>query len=280
MGPNRRQFLIASGASFAGLFAGCQGTEKMGTDTGMTAEPTNTPTMTPRGTTASGGSPTATPSTGSTPTDTPDPTPTATATPTATPTPAPNTGVNITDSQLQKEKTSYDTTASVVATVENQGSDVAGQLQVEARFYNDSDELLGTNVGVLHHLKPGETWECYVPYLDDGSDVKSHEVDGEYSTEAPRLAFDDLAVTDTSLQKGEYGASVTGTVENDLDQEADYLAANARFWRGDVILANGLDNVTDVPAGQDWSFEARYMGYGDRWEDADDYDVVPGLTIY
>lgn len=223
------------------------------TTTEPTTEPTNTPTMT------------ATTST--------------TATTTTTTTSEESIDVSIQSSELQKTETSYDTKAYVLATIVNEGNAISGELSVKGRFYDSDDNLLDSTTGSLPYLKPGETWSCYLPYLDDGEAVESHKIDGEYDTEAPRMEVDGLTVTDASMNKGSYDASVTGTIENELEEDADYLAAVARFWKDDVILANGLDNITDVPAGENWSFEATYMGYGERWKDATDYDVIPELTI-
>lgn len=262
---SRRTFLTTSAVATLGLIAGCSSSEEMDgsdhsdgddtttTTTEVTTEPTNTPTMTET---------------------------TTTTEPTTTTTPEGSAEVSIESSELQKRETSYDTEAYVLATIVNNGNQISGELSVKGRFYDEDDNLLDSTTESLPYLKPGETWSCYIKYLDDGEAVKSHKIDGEYDTEAPRMEIDGLNVTDTSMNKGSYDATITGTIENELEEDADYLAAVARFWKDDVILASGLDNITDVPAGENWSFEASYMGYGERWEDATDYDVIPELSIY
>lgn len=237
-----------------------------GTTTEMTVEPTNTPTMTP--------TTTASPKTATT-------TATSTTATTSTTTAAASgMEVSIESSTLEKEETSIGTDAYALATIVNTGDSVSGELTVEGRFYDGDDNLLGSTTATLPYLNPGETWVSHVPYLDDGEAVKGHEVDGEYGREPPRLEIDGLTVSDTSLSKDSVSAAVSGTIENELEDDANYLGARARFWQDDVILGGGLDNITDVPAGEDWSFEATYMGYGERWKDANDYDVIPELTIY
>lgn len=226
--------------------------------TEMKTEPTNTPTMTATTTATS----------------------TSTTTSTTTSTPASEANVSIESSKLEKKETSYDTEAYILATIVNKGNSISGELMIEGRFYDTDDNLLDSTTETLPYLKPGEKWVSYVPYLDDGEKVKSHKIDGEYEEEPPRLEVEGLSVTDTNMSKGSYDAKVTGTIENSLQEDADYLGALARFWRDDVILSGGLDNITDVPAGENWSFEASYMGYGDRWEDATDFDVIPELTIF
>ncbi|WP_115864111.1 FxLYD domain-containing protein [Halorussus litoreus] len=288
MERSRRKFLLASTATTVGLLAGCSGSEEMEetdptettTDRSMagttggeaatetTREPTNTPTMTPTTTV----SPTATATSTAAATSTP--------TTTATTTAASESTISIENSTLEKQESSYRTEAYALGTVVNGGSGVSGQLSLEARFYDDEDNLLDSTTGTLPYLKPGETWVGYLPYLDDGEAVKSHEIDGEYETEPPKLEVDGVSVADASMSKTEYDATVTGTVENSLDEDVDYLGALARFWRDDVILAGGLDNITDVPAGENWSFEASYMGYGERWEGANDFDVIPEVSIF
>lgn len=230
-----------------------------GSTTETTTEPTNTPTMTPTTTVAS----TAT-----------------TQTTTSTTTTSSGADVSIEGSKLEKKETTYDTRAYILATITNEGDGISGELSVKGRFYDADDNLLDSTTGSLPYLKPGETWTSYLPYLDDGTKVKSHKIDGEYGTEAPRLEVEGLSVTNTKLTEGSVSANVTGTIENDLEEKADYLGAIARFWRDDVIVSGGLDNITDVPAGENWSFEAGYMGYGDRWKEANDYDVIPELTMY
>lgn len=266
MEPSRRRFMTSSaGAAFA-LLAGCSGTEEMeggdhndgssgggaSTTVETTVEPTNTPTMTP----------------------------TSTPTATSTPTPEKEANVTIENSKLQKKKSSYRTEAYILGTIVNKGNGVSGEVTVKGRFYDENDNLLDSSIGTLHYLKPGETWVCYIPYLDDGAKVKSHKIDGEYSQETPRLEVPGLKVKDTKFEKGDISATVTGTIENDLEKDADYLGVLTRFWKDDVVIAGGLDNISDVPAGENWSFEANYGGYGDRWKNATDYDVIPDLTIY
>lgn len=245
-----------------GGMAGTTTGEPAATET--TREPTNTPTMTPTTTVSSTGTTTAT----------------ATSTTTPTTTAASESAISIENSKLEKQESSYRTEAYALGTVVNEGSGVSGQLSLEARFYDGEDNLLDSTTGTLPYLKPGETWVGYLPYLDDGEAVKSHEIDGEYETESPQLEVDGLSVADASMSKGSIEATVTGTMENSLDEDADYLGAMARFWRDDVILAGGLDNITDVPAGENWSFEAGYMGYGERWKDANDFDVISELSIF
>jgi len=230
--------------------------------TDVSTDPNRTPTMTPVGSTGR---------------------PTSGATDTASPTPTPTSvgpDVRIVDSSLQIQEDSFSSTAYIQGRITNEGDAPSGSLSLTGRFYDDSDTLLDSTTGSLHYLKPGETWACYLPYLDDASDVAGHTLDGDYRTDAPRFELENLAVTDTTLNKTEYSASVTGTIENDLDEEADYLASLARFWRDDVVIADGLDNITEVPPGEDWSFEASYFGYGDRWMEADGHDVIPELSIY
>lgn len=214
------------------------------------------------------------------PTSTPTMTPTTTATPTATSAPASEADVSIESSKLKKKETSIGTDAYILGTIANKGDGISGALTVKGRFYDKDDNLLDSTTGTLPYLKPGEKWVAHIPFLDDGEKVKSHKFDGEYEREPPRLEIEGLSVTDTSLNKGSYGAKIAGTIKNSLEEDADYLGARARFWKDDVILAGGLDNITDVPAGENWSFEASYSGYGERWKDANDFDVIPELTIY
>ena len=257
---DRRQFLAISGISIAGL-AGCTGgnEEMEGGDHNSGGDSEN-------------------PSTTSTTTS--DTTSTPTETSTATSTPEPEANVAIKNSELQTKETSYRTEAYVIATIVNKGQGISGEVTAKARFYDESENLLDDMTASLPYLKPGETWKAYLPYLDDGQKVKSHKIDGEFKSETPNLEPDGVSIQDTKLQKGDYDASVTGTLVNNLEETANYFAAHVRFWKDDVILAAGLDNQTDIPAGENWSFEAGYTGYGDRWKEATDFDAVPEVTIY
>ncbi|WEL26502.1 FxLYD domain-containing protein [Haloferax volcanii] len=269
MNRGRRKFLLTGALAVSSLLAGCTESEEIegGDHSGdnrdtntptMTTEPTNTPTMTPTSTTTS----------------------TATPTPTPTRTPEKEPSISIESSELKKRETSYQTEAYIIATIKNNGNGASGEIRAKGRFYDENDNLLDSTSTSLHYLKPGEVWECYLPYFDDGNKVKSHTLDGDFETVAPRFEIDGLSVADTKLNKGDYSATITGTIKNNLTEDADFLRALARFWRDDKILANGLANITDVPAGENWSFEADYMGYGSRWEDANGHDVVPEVTIY
>jgi hypothetical protein len=261
----RRKYIAIAGASIAGVSGCSASSEEMeggdhstqasgsngGSDgTPATAEPTNTPTMTPK----------------------------STATPTSTP--ESTARVAIKDSKLKTRETSYQTEAFVVARIVNEGQGLSGAVRVKARFYDEDDNLLDDITGSLPYMKPGETWEAHLPYLDDGSKVKSHKIDGEFETEVPNLDPDGVSVKTADMQKTDIDAKVTGVIANDLEENADYFAAHARFWKDDVLLSAGLDNQTDVPAGENWSFEAGYMGYDERWKDANDFDVVPEVTTY
>lgn len=257
----RRRFLALSGVAVAGL-AGCTGAneEMEGGDHNNGGDEK---------------SPSSTSSTTTTKT-----TDTVTETTTATSTPEPQATVAIENSELQTKELSYRTEAYVIATIVNDGRGISGELTAKARFYDENENLLDDTTASLPYLKPGETWKAYLPYLDDGENVESHKVDGEFRSETLNLEPDGVSIRDTKLQKGDYDASVVGTLVNDLEETADYFAAHVRFWREDVILAAGLDNQTSVPAGENWSFEASYTGYGDRWKEATDFDAVPEVTIY
>lgn len=265
MDYTRRRFLITGATTTLAALAGCsteepvEGGDHNDNDGGggapsntVTEGPTNTPTMTPA----------------------------ETATPIPSPTPEGESNITIQSSALKVEEDSYDSTAYILATVKNTGTAPSGGVTLKGRFYDSSDNLLDDTTGSMHYLKPGEVWEAYLPFLDDAEKVESHKIDGEFETEPPRLEVEGLTVTDAQMQKGSYDASVVGTIQNEKQEAIDYLGAHARFWRGDVLIAPGLDNITDVPAGENWSFEASYFGYGDRWKDADNFDIVPVAQIY
>lgn len=269
MNHTRRNFLLTGTSTAIAALAGCStkeepveggdhNTDNSGgaggeaqTDT-ITESPTNTPTMTP----------------------------TETTTPTATPTPEGESEITIQSSSLKVEESSYNSTAYILATIENTGTATSGEVRLTGRFYDSDENLLDDTTGNMHYMKPDEVWEAYLPYLDDAEKVDSHKIDGEFKTETPRLDVDGLTITDAEMQKGSHDASVVGTVQNDKDEAIDYLGAHARFWSGDVLIAPGIDNISDVPAGENWSFDASYFGYSERWEDADNFDVVPIARIY
>ena len=259
MQRDRRTFLtVATGA--LGLIAGCSsGNQDVeggdhNTDSGGSAAPETTRTTTTDRTTES--------------TTTEETTESAKA------------DISIKDSQLQKQDGSFRTEASIIGTIVNQGDGISGEISLTGRFYDSDGNLLDSTSTHLPYLKPGERWKCHIPYLDDGSKVASQKLDGKFKTESIQLEVDGLSVTDTSLKKDDYGATVAGTIVNNLEEEADYLAAISRFWKDDLILCGGLANITDVPAGENWSFESDSTGYGERASKATDYDVIPELTIY
>ena len=222
----------------------------------------------PTATSASTNDPTTTPTESATPTET------ATSTPSVAP------AVSIADSAFERKEGDYQTEAFALVTFTNEGSGTAGEVRTTVRFYDDDDNLVDDTIATLPYLKSGETWKAKVPYLGDGSEVVSHKVDGEFERKPPRLNPDGVSTTDTKLSMDDFGVKVTGVMVNELDEMADYVAAHARFWNGDTIIGGGLDNQTEVPAGENWKFESSWTGYGDWYENASDFDVALEVTIY
>jgi hypothetical protein len=210
------------------------------------------------GSDGSDATPTATATDSPTPTAEPTPTeePTPSPTPTATPTPVPDPDVQLSGGELVTVEGEYRTDYYGAAEVTNAGTGWAGELTVEASWYNSDDEYLGKDSTRLTTLGPGETWAARVWALDPDGEPARAEVELLDPTGAPPTAPDGVAVEDSEVSVGDMGITATGRIHNGTDAEIGYLESIVQLQAGDgTLLADGWTNVTDLPADETWQFE-------------------------
>ncbi|MFC4358671.1 FxLYD domain-containing protein [Halobium salinum] len=268
----RREILALAGTGLVGSVAGCTG--EGGTETMDGSEGTEA------GSGDSGSESTTTGTTTAASTGTM--TPTATPTTTATSTPSGTADVGIGKAELVKESGSYTTDVGAQVDVENSGSARVGQIELSAKFYDDSDSLLENSSGFLPTLGAGQMWDAYVMYLGSNPEnVASVEVDGQYAERVPDYNPDELPVSGVSTEKTDMEVMTTGSVKNDTGGSVSYLEAVAIYKKDEnTVLNSGLDNVNDVPAGDNWKFETSAMPPKWRMEEYSGATVFVSMSNY
>lgn len=182
--------------------------------------------------------------------------------------------IEIVEHELVVNEKDYTTDVYVAATVENTGDAASGMITLTADWYDDSGNYLDNDEWHLQTLAPGETWAARVYYLGgDGEQIADYEFDGEFQT-SPPPAPEGLEVASSELQVAEDEAVVRGEVENTRDDTVDYVEAVGKIYDSDgVVLDDAWTNVTDLPAGETWSFEVSWRGR-DRTSEAADHTTI------
>ena len=131
----------------------------------------------------------------------------------------------------------------------------------------------------LAGLDSGQVWQVYVPYLGDKSEVADGELSISDATagEIPDPP-DSVELLEDSLEPpaDEFsGPIVVGRAENTGDSTIGYLEAAATFIADSGnVLGSSFTNVTDLPAGETWSFEIEFTSYStDAGDDVSDYEL-------
>jgi hypothetical protein len=172
----------------------------------------------------------------------------------------------------------------VVADVTNTGDTRLAYVEIEAIFRNDAGDVLDSDFTNVVGLEGGQTWEAYISYLGEES-VAEAEVNVADTTagelESPpkgvKLVEDNL-----EPPEDEFGsAKVVGRAKNGSDSTVDYLQAAVSFVaENGNLLGSGSDNITNLPAGETWKFEAEYLAIApDKPSEPDDYTVTLTTSI-
>ena len=172
----------------------------------------------------------------------------------------------------------------VVAEVTNTGDTRLAYVEIEAIFRNDAGDVLDSDFTNVVGLEGGQTWEAYISYLGEES-VAEAEVNVADTTagelESPpkgvKLVEDNL-----EPPEDEFGsAKVVGRAKNGSDSTVDYLQAAVSFVaENGNLLGSGSDNITNLPAGETWKFEAEYLAIApDKPSEPDDYTVTLTTSI-
>lgn len=189
--------------------------------------------------------------------------------------------LEIVEHELVVEEGSITTDVYVDATVENTGDMPTGTIELTADWYDDDGNYLDNDSGYLESLGPGETWDAQVRHLGSDSEaVADYELDGEYETEPPEFDPEGLELLDSEMEIGEDDVLIRGEIENDTGDEVSYIQVIGKLYgEDDLVLSEEWTNVTDVPAGEAWSFELNWLQYDDPAE-IEDYEILVTMTSF
>lgn len=152
-------------------------------------------------------------------------------------------------------------------------------LELQARFRNDAGDLLSTESAYFQGLDDGQTWLFYVPYLGDAAAATDGEVEVAEAVAGPAPPTPTAEVIESNLQQPSdqfTGPTVTARVENTGDGTLAYLEARVKFLTGDgAALSSNYTNVTELPAGEVWSFSLEQLTFSaDDRPAAEDYEIT------
>lgn len=209
-----------------------------------------------------------------TPSDESDATTEETTTEETTAEPSGEPDITIANHELIVNEGEYTTDVYVAATVENTGDAASGMIELIADWYDDEGNYLDNDSWFLQTLGAGETWAARVYYLGGSAEqVADYEFDGEFQTQSPSAA-EGLTLSSSQMQVGENEAVITGEVANERDESVSYAEAISKVYDSDgVVLDANYTNVTDLPAGETWSFETTWRGR-DRTSEAANHAVI------
>ncbi len=181
--------------------------------------------------------------------------------------------VEIVDHELVVEEGEFGDEVYVAATVENTGAAPSGTIELTADWYDASGDYMDNDSAFLQSLGAGEAWAARVPYLGTNpGDVDSYQFDGEYDAETPPMNPDGLTLRGSEMNVGDGEVVIRGEVVNERGADVSYIEATGKVYDADgVLLGDEYTNVTDVPAGETWTFETTWLT--DRAGEAVDFDV-------
>lgn len=190
--------------------------------------------------------------------------------------------LEIIDHELVVEEEQFSTTVYVEATVENSGSAPSGTVELQADWYDSDGNYLNNDTGRLTSLGDGETWAARVYYLGTNAEsIADYEIEGEFSEDAYEPA-ENLTLVDSSMNVtkdslGEDQLAIEGEVRNESDDDQDYVEAVAKVYGSDGnVLGDEYTNVTDLRAGETWSFSFDYFSQdvNDRAGEAAEHEIL------
>lgn len=146
-------------------------------------------------------------------------------------------------------------TAYARVVVENAGDVASGQISLTASWLDDSGSMLDDDTATLPSLGGGETWLGHVEALvTDPTAINEVEVTGDFAVGQPRTPRG-LSVDESEFDRA--NNSMTGMVANSRDAPLGQVEAHAKLYDAEGRVLGGATALeTDLPAGQNWRFEA------------------------
>lgn len=183
--------------------------------------------------------------------------------------------LEITDHELVVEEGDYTTDAYVAATVENTGDAPSGPVELIVDWYDGDENYVDNDSWYLQSLGAGETWAARVYFLGTGAeDIESYEIEGEFDTESPSFDPEGLNLVSHEMKVGDDEAVIEGEIENETGSDVSYVEVIGKVYDADgVVLGDEWTNVSDLPAGETWTFDLSWRGR-DRLDQADGYELL------
>lgn len=87
----------------------------------------------------------------------------------------------------------------------------------------------------------------------------------------------DVKILSDKLEEGDMSSKVVGEVKNTSGKKQSYVGVEVKFKDSEgTRVGEGLDNTTDLPAGETWAFEAAYLGQ----ESIDSYTIKASTSAF
>lgn len=187
--------------------------------------------------------------------------------------------VVITSREVRTEETDYDTVnAYAVFELVNEGDAPSGPINVQLRFYDDSDTILSTRPATARTLGAGETWRGFKKYLDtEGQDVASVRLEAEYASSLTVMEDVEVVESSTSREENSNYLTSTGVLQNNTGAELGYIEAISKFYIEENVIAGAeYTNELNIPSGERWRFENMFdTGFA---PEITSVEVIPGDT--
>ncbi|WP_254769393.1 FxLYD domain-containing protein [Salinilacihabitans rarus] len=191
--------------------------------------------------------------------------------------------LEILDHEMVLEEGDFLDDVYVAATVENSGDERSGQIELQVDWYDEEGNYLDNDTGRLRSLPAGGTWTSRTYALTvDAEDVDDYEIEGEYGDD-PRTGAEGLTLVDSSMVVQGDELEIEGQVENETDEDEDYVEVVATVYDGEGrVMGDEWTNVTDLRAGETWAFQFEHFGpdIRNRVEEAADHEVFVTDSVW
>ena len=152
-------------------------------------------------------------------------------------------------------------------------------IELRATFRNDAGDVLTSDSAYFQGLNEGQTWSFYVPMLGEAADATEGEVEVVAATAGSPPPSPQAEIVESELNPSpdEFtGPTVSARARNTGSSTLPYLEARVKFLADDgTALDSDFNNVTDLPAGETWSFEVEQIVFSsDSRPEASDFEIT------
>jgi hypothetical protein len=155
-----------------------------------------------------------------------------------------------------------------VGVVENTRGEEIASARVAVDFY-DGDVQLGSRWTMPRYLGPGEFAQVHIPAaVDDPDRITRVAVDTTVRLESLTPQNDgEVTITAEQFDQGQEPPVVSGTLENETDDELSRVYIHINFYDGDELVYWRKDGVSRLSAGNAAEWEVSAHQNGDRVAD-------------